>query len=239
MNYIKSILFLSLSLLLWTSCENDGFYYQDEARIRLEGPKIWALDTDSIEFSFLTYPAEFTEIQIDIEACIMGPVTDYDRTANLTVDKDRTTATSDLYTVPTSVVIPANTNKATFPVTLKRVALLQEKTVRLYVGVIPSEDFAVGNNERNHILFIWNDILSMPKNWDSLKEHFGEYSNVKYRFMLNNAGGVSSFDTETMSWSMLHNYNLIFTNALNEYNAAHPGQSLTDENGVLVTFPVK
>ena len=82
MNYIKSILFLSLSLLLWTSCENDGFYYQDEARIRLEGPKIWALDTDSIEFSFLTYPAEFTEMQIDIEACIMGPVTDYDRTHN-------------------------------------------------------------------------------------------------------------------------------------------------------------
>ncbi len=239
MKSIKYILFPVLSLVIWTSCENDGFYYQDEARIRLVGEKIWSLETDSVEYSFLTEPQGTTEKQINVDACVMGVVTDHARTVKLVVDNNKTTAESELYDFPATVEIPANANKATFAVTLKRSALLQEQSVRLRINVAPSDDFAVGNNEENHITFIWNDILSMPKNWDNLKEHFGEYSNVKYRFMLANSGGVGTFDETTMSWAKLHNFNLIFTNALNEYNELHPGNPLTDENGILVSFPAK
>jgi hypothetical protein len=39
-----------------------------------------------------------------------------------------------------------------------------------------------------------------------------------------------------MSWAKLNSYKIRFINALDEYNAAHPGAPLTDENGVLVTF---
>jgi len=39
-----------------------------------------------------------------------------------------------------------------------------------------------------------------------------------------------------MSWAMLMSYKIKFQNAVRTYNAAHPGNALTDENGNLVTF---
>lgn len=223
MKQMKYIIAVCLLALLGTSCENDGFYYQDEPRVRLAGPEIWTLKTDSLEFSFVTYPENVTSYQMDVEAYIMGTVADRDRTLKLAVDAGKTTATANQYDVPTTVTIPANSNKAVFPVVLKRDASLTDKTVSLYIKVDNSEDFQTGVNEWNHLLLKWNDQLSRPKNWESeLQTYFGTYSDEKYRFMLNNAGGITEFSTETMSWAQLTNFKIVFTNLLDEYNAAHP-----------------
>ena len=48
MKYIQYMLTACLFLMLGASCENDGFYYQDEPRIRMEGPEEWTLETDSL-----------------------------------------------------------------------------------------------------------------------------------------------------------------------------------------------
>lgn len=235
MKHIHSIIVLCLILFLGTSCENDGFYYQDEPRVRMEGPEIWTLGTDSLEFSFVTTPSDITEKTMDVTLYIMGMTTEYDRTVLLEANTEKTTADKSLYDFPTSVTIPANANQAICTVTLKRADILQEQTVRLYIQTVANEDFAIGNNEQNHILIKWNDILSKPNNWNELEEFFGSYSDTKYRFMLNNAG-VSEFSTETMSWAELQSYKIKLTNALNEYNQAHPGNPLRDENNQLVNF---
>ena len=104
------------------------------------------------------------------------------------------------------------------------------------VKVLESGDFKPGVNEENHITFIWTDVLSKPNNWADLEPFFGTYSNVKYRFMLENLGDEGELSTETMSWAQLNSLRIRFQNALNEYNAAHPGNPLTDEYGNLVTF---
>ena len=119
---------------------------------------------------------------------------------------------------------------------MKRSTLLQEKSVKLYIKVQPSNDFAPGVNEENHILVIWNDMVSKPTNWDELEEFFGDYSTTKYRFMIANAGGITGFDTDAMSWAELQSYKIKFVNALNKYNEEHPDAPLRDENGVFVTF---
>ena len=197
---------------------------------------IWAVGTDSISFSFVAYGSEVTEKEMLVDAQIMGEVENRDRVVNLSVDPARTTADASLYTVPSTVTIPAGAVKATFPVILKRSAALQTKTVRLYLQVAESADFKAGVNEENHIKLIWSDVLQKPKNWDTLEPFFGTYSDVKYRFMLANSNGAGEFSTETMSWAMLNSYRILFQNALNAYNAAHPGNPLTDENNQLVTF---
>lgn len=232
--YIQILIYFGMIVLFGTSCKNDGFYYQDQARVRLVGPSIWTLDTDSLEFSFVTSPSSVTEKQMDVTLWIMGNVANYNRTANIKVVANETTASSELFTVPTAVTVPADSNKVTFPVILKRAASLQETTARLYIAVVESADFGVGVNEENHLLLKWNDILTKPSNWDDLKEFFGTFSLAKYRFMLQNAG-VTEFSS-SMSWAELQNYKIVLTNALNDYNAAHPNQPLTDENGNLVSF---
>lgn len=234
--HIQYLLIVCLYLVVGTSCENEGFKYRDEARIRMEGPSEWTLDTDSLEFSFVSYPDSVTEMVMNVNLYVMGYTTDYDRTATVTAVADKTTATTDLYEFPTTVTIPAGQNYGVCAVTLKRAPILEETTVRLYLKIVPSADFASGVIEQDHLLLKWNDILSRPNNWDDLEEFFGTYSDAKYRFILNNSG-VTEFDTDEMSWAEMNNYKLVLTNALNEYNTANPNDPILDENtGLPISF---
>ena len=238
--YFKTLSALSLLCVLCavSSCSSDeDFYYQDEPRVRLVGEKMWAAGTDSVTFSFVSYPADTVQKTIYVDAQIMGNVASHDRTVNIVVDQTLTTASGSQYTVPATVTVPAGEVKGTFSVVLKRDATLETKGVRLCLKVAESADFKPGVNEENHITFIWNDILSKPNNWDELEPFFGSYSNVKYRFMLQNLrADDGTLSAETMTWAKLNNLKIRFQNALNEYNAAHPGNPLTDEYGNLVTF---
>lgn len=126
---------MAVAMLSFASCSDDDFLYQDQARVRLVGPKNYTSGTDSLNFSFATYTEETTEMSMDIDVCVMGPVADHDRTANVAIDESLSTATSDLYVLPTSVVIKAGESKGILPITMKRAALLQEKSVKLYIKV--------------------------------------------------------------------------------------------------------
>ena len=235
----RYIIMAALAVAGLSSCENDGFYYQDEPRVRLVGDVNWTLGTDSLELSFTAYAGD--EAPIEVDACIIGNVASYDRTVNLEVDEAKTTATADLYDVPQTVTIPANQAKATFNVVLRNAARLQTGGVQLYIKVVASEDFAVGVNEENHLLLKWNDVLTKPVYWSEIEEHFGAYSDVKYRFMLDcllEKGYSTNLDPSAagLNWAALHNFNIMFANMLRAYNEAHPGAPLTDENGAIVTF---
>lgn len=236
MGLCSCLLFLTICFLSSCKSTDEDFFYQDEPRVRLVGENIWAAGTDSVTFSFVAYGTEFTQKEILVDAQIMGEVQNRDRVVNLTVEQSLTTADANMYEFPATVTIPAGETKGTFSVILKRSSVLQSKTVRLYIKVAESNDFKPGVNEENHIVMIWNDILSRPNNWDKLQVYFGEYSDTKYRFMLANSGGATEFNTDTMSWAQLMSFKIRFQNALNEYNAAHPGNPLTDEYGNLVTF---
>ena len=223
-------------MTLASCAQDEDFFYQDQPRVRLVGENIWAVGTDSVTFSFVAYASDVTEQEIKVDAQIMGDVAQRDRTVNLIVVADKTTADASQYTVPSQVTIPSGAAKATFPVVLKRDASLQTKSVRLYLKVADSADFLTGVNEENHIVFIWNDVLSKPNNWPDLEPFFGTYSDTKYRFMLTNSGGLGEFSTDTMTWAQLTSLRIRFQNALNAYNDAHLGNPMTDENGQLVTF---
>ena len=95
---------MAVATLSLASCSDDDFLYQDQARVRLVGPKNYTSGTDSLKFSFATYTEETTEMNMDIDVCVMGTVADHDRTANVTIDESQSTASSDLYVLPTSVV---------------------------------------------------------------------------------------------------------------------------------------
>ena len=230
------LLLLSASCLTSCSSADEDFFYQDEPRVRLVGDYTWAVGSDSITFSFVAFGSEVTEMEMKVDAQIMGEVANRNRVVNLSADAAKTTAAANMYSFPSTVTIPAGEAKATFPVVLKRDASLASKTVRLYIKVDESGDFKSGVNEENHIMLIWSDVLSKPKNWNDLEPFFGSYSDSKYRFMLVNSDGAGEFSTETMSWALLNSYRIRFQNLLNDYNAAHPGNRMTDENGQLVTF---
>jgi hypothetical protein len=232
------ILFSVVSMLLagiMSGCENDGFNYQDEPRVRLKAPQKWALGTDSLEFSFVTFAPEILDYDMTMTLYIMGNAEDRDRTVQLGVDPAKTTALAKHYEMPASVTIPAGKFSSTFNITLNRTEDLQDAEVRLLVQVVDSDDFKVGVAEERRVLLKWSDVMTRPTNWDKLSEFFGTFSLVKYRFILNTTG-VAEFDTDNLSWAALKNYNILVKQALAEYNDG-PDGPMVDENGQLVTFP--
>ena len=235
MKKMKLMILLLAVIGMFTACENDKFYFQDDARVRIEGPYEWAVGTDSLTFSFAAYPSQVQEQGMEMKLYVMGEAAATDRTAKLAIDRTLTTANDNQYVFPETVTIPAGKLEAPFIVTLKR-ADLTSGTVSLYFRVVETNDFKVGVIEQNHFCIKWNDTLSKPKNWDTeLLEFFGEYSLVKYRFIIDTIG-FGEFSATSMSWSELTNYKIIMKTALDEYNDAHPGEPLKDENGLLVTF---
>lgn len=235
MKKMKLMILLLAVIGMFTACENDKFYFQDDARVRIEGPYEWAVGTDSLTFSFAVYPSQVQEQDMEMKLYVMGEAAATDRTAKLAIDRTLTTANDNQYVFPETVTIPAGKLEAPFIVTLKR-ADLTSGTVSLYFRVVETNDFKVGVIEQNHFCIKWNDTLSKPKNWDTeLLEFFGEYSLVKYRFIIDTIG-FGEFSATSMSWSELTNYKIIMKTALDEYNDAHPGEPLKDENGLLVTF---
>lgn len=219
---------------MFAACENDKFYYQDEARVRIEGPYEWAVGTDSLNFSFAVYPSSVQEQEMKMILYVMGEAATTDRTAKLEVDASRTTASAAQYILPETVTVPAGKLEVPFIITLKRSEDLTSQTVSLYLRVAESNDFKIGVVEQNHFCLKWNDVLGKPKNWDTeLTEFFGEYSYVKYRFIIDTIG-FGEFGNG-MTWSELMNYQIIMKTALDEYNAS-PAGPLKDENGQLVEF---
>ena len=234
MKKIKSIILAFAAIGMFTACENDKFYYQDEPRVRIEGPYEWAIGTDSLNFSFATYPNSVQQQEMQMTLYVMGEAASTDRTANLEVDANKTTASASQYILPETITIPAGKLEVPFIVTLMRSEGLTSKTVSLSFKVVESNDFKVGVIEQNHFSMKWNDILGKPKNWDTeLKEFFGEYSLAKYRFIIDTIG-FGEFGNG-MTWSELKNYQIMMKTALDEYNATHTSP-LKDENGQLVEF---
>lgn len=234
MKKIKSMILLLAVIGMFAACENDKFYYQDEARVRIEGPYEWAVGTDSLNFSFAVYPSSVQEQEMKMILYVMGEATSTDRTAKLEVDASRTTASAAQYILPETVTVPAGKLEVPFIITLKRSEDLTSQTVSLYLRVAESNDFKIGVVEQNHFCLKWNDVLGKPKNWDTeLTEFFGEYSYVKYRFIIDTIG-FGEFGNG-MTWSELMNYQIIMKTALDEYNAS-PAGPLKDENGQLVEF---
>lgn len=234
MKKIKSMILLLVVIGMFAACENDKFYYQDEARVRIEGPYEWAVGTDSLNFSFAVYPSSVQEQEMKMILYVMGEAASTDRTAKLEVDASRTTASAAQYILPETVTVPAGKLEVPFIITLKRSEDLTSQTVSLYLRVAESNDFKIGVVEQNHFCLKWNDILGKPKNWDTeLTEFFGEYSYVKYRFIIDTIG-FGEFGNG-MTWSELMNYQILMKTALDEYNAS-PAGPLKDENGQLVEF---
>lgn len=235
---MKNIHILLLSCIfcigLLGSCENDNFLYQDTARARLEGMTKWTLGTnsDSLSFNFL-YAGMATEYEMEMTVRVMGKATNYDRKVNLSVVTAKTTAGSHQYTFPSSVTIPANEYKSSFPVVLKRTDDLANKTVSLCFEITASDDFQAGVEENSSLSIRWNDKISKPNDWDkSLAEFFGTYSDAKYLFIID-ITGISDFSN--LSWSEKWSMQITLITALQEYEKQN-GQ-LLDEDGNPVNFP--
>lgn len=232
---------LALAACAVASCSKEDIQpWQGDDFARIEGPAVWTLGTDSMEYSFASSPSSVQTFDVEAQIVLQGKRADKDRTVYLNVDKEATTADASFYTMPESVVIPAGEGVGKFTITLKRDSLLTKKKYNLQISIDDSRsDIKTGVKAYSKFSVKFSDILACPQNWNDLNEFFGaSYSDTKYKFIIDTLGfgEFSYLQPGGMSWGEMWNYHLILVDALNQYAANHHGAALVDEFGRNVSF---
>lgn len=205
----------------------------------IAGDGAYFLDIDSANYSFANQVGLVDRDTIYVNMRVLGDVKTYDRPIQLKA-VDGTTAIENTHFILPQGIVKANTNTIHYPVVLLNTDDLKTKTVRLELEVIPDANFPVGseigniypNYSRYKINF--NNSLLKPTYWNNIQTYFGEYSDKKYKFMIDVAG-TSDFSPQTFNGSDLLNIKGVMNIALQEYEAQNG--PLRDENDKPVTFP--
>lgn len=237
---MKNICLLLSMLLLWGACKKvempdytggPGFYFN-------------ALLSDSTNYSFanqLEYKASDT---VWLTMQLIGDVTDYERTVELEAAEGSSALEGQHFSLP-AVTLVSKAYTLTYPVILLNAPDLKEKTVRLVLKVKENKDFPEGSaiitasRRYTRYKINFNNRLIKPDYWLYIQNYFGEYSDVKYRFMMD-VIGISDFLPDHVGgkipYSDFINYSGQMSNALEAYEAQHG--PMLDETGKEINFPL-
>ncbi|MHA4893564.1 DUF4843 domain-containing protein [Pedobacter sp. PWIIR3] len=232
----------------FTSCKKDLEAYTDAPQVYFfeRANDLLATRITNKSFSFLSLPSTVLKDTIKIKVKTMGFPKDYDRVVRGKFKAEGSTAVEGQNFDFVDGVVKANQVEGILPVVLYRTADIKSKTVQLNLSIAETKDFKPGVVEDNAFSIIWSDNLVKPSNWDlGLSFFFGAYSTTKYRYIID-VLGITSFTLQASarvplkpgeySSAMMTDFKIRMKEALAAYNSSHT-TPLTDENGVLVTFP--
>jgi hypothetical protein len=244
---------IALALLVMASCKQDDLkLFNDIARIQFSSPiAIYTTSYSTMDttktYTFFYKTDNIKQDTVFFDIYTSGNISTKDRAfslqqvqvnglTNAVAGTDYKAFTDP--TVNSAYVIKAGQAHAIVPIVLLRNISLKTTLVTLKFAVAANENFQPGEESCMWRKVIFTDNISKPASWrDNL---YGTYSLTKHTFMINSTG--QKWDEAfclnlPYLQSSLYYYMGMLKQALADYNKAHPGSPLTDENGLLVTFP--
>ena len=139
-------------------------------------------------YSFIENPtAEWTEYLIPMN--VIGTVSEKDRTVNVQVVAEETTAPQDAYQI-VDAVIPAGEREGFIRINIANTAELLTTSYQLKLTLQESTDFKLGPKEYLNAILMWNNILPAPTN-----------NNLKRSYNMLIAGETNFISTSLNSYS--------------------------------------
>ncbi len=251
----RHIIMLAAFTALACSCTKEKVDLYD---VTLSALNIWA-GTENIPVDSITYNYSYTVDKgyIVFYARVSGVPVDHDRTFSLEAVSGNLSEAEGSYELGT-YTIPAGEVQMKDTIFFDTSKLKNPSSFTVNDGILvlqmkPNDSFVAGAEELSQLHIILKNYLAKPDEWDSAifplmpyVRSFGEYSKVKYQFMIQTLGmrdfhisytAVTPYDSQTNTIS--YNYASYLADrmkqALAEYNATHD-TPLTDETGALVTF---
>jgi hypothetical protein len=258
MKGIKYII-LALMLMALASCKQDNYYlFNDTSRIQF-GPDITRIYTSSYNlvdttkaFTFYYDASTTTQDTIFFDVYAIGGPSSKDRPFSLQQIQMTDGSTNALSgtdykaftdaTVSSAYVIKAGQVHALVPIVMLRSVAQKTLTLTLKFQVAENTNFKLGDKANIWRKVTFTDRLSQPSAWTASMSqyYFGAYSVVKHAFMIQTTGqkwDQAFMLNVTADYNQMMSYVSQCKQALINYNNAHPGNSMKDENGVVIVFP--
>ncbi|MFV0484488.1 MAG: DUF4843 domain-containing protein [Bacteroidales bacterium] len=249
------LLALLCSMVVFYSCEEDYGSYSGGDYIQFgpnpddiyESSKV--MDDTVKTYSFVYEGLSVTRDTVFFDLYVQGRTADYNRTFKLT----QLSADDTLSAVPgvhyvafdnpeatANYVVKAGQVHTSVPIIILRDESLSQNSYVLKFGLEVGGDFELGDSRLLWRKIYFGDILLKPDNWANIAWFFGEYSRVKHLFMIEATGqnwDESYIEDVAFTYSVLYASQGACKEKLAEYNKAHPGEPMRDENGGLLVFP--
>ena len=143
--------------------------------------------------------------------------------------KEETTARENEHFKIESSELAADSLRGTLKIKVIKTPELEEHNLTVAFRLCENENFKAAPINENTFSIVLTNHLSEPTGWP-----FGDYSRIKHQFVIQVLGIATDYDKWSTS-EVIH-YTSVMIDALYEYNKAHPGEPLTDENGLVITF---
>ena len=166
---------------------------------------------------------------MEIPFKLVGLAVGQARKIGVEVVKEETTAKENDHFVIETSELPADSIKGVLTIKVKKTPELEDHNLVATFRLCDNENFAAAPIHENTYKIVLTNRLTRPTGWP-----FGEYSRIKHQFVIQTLGIGTDYDQWSASESIY--YRSIMINALYEYNKAHPGEPMLDENGLVVTF---
>ena len=190
---------------------------------------------DSIQYTFLGKPDEFTESRTELWVMASGYKSDKARKINLVADPGSTLRAGTDYILPNEIVLPADTLFVAIPIRFIRTSQLKDGLYWVKFSIEDSEDLLKGYFNRLSFKYIVTEKPVRPTNWQA--SYYGDYSAAKLRFMYSVLGSE-------INWSAYPPEHMANSGKLREALAKYErengplmGLAEDGEETVRVTFP--
>lgn len=216
-----------LLLLLMVSCTQTGYlrYDTDVASLRfIYSPA----GKDSTIYSFGLHPGIEEDI-VEVPFKLIGVSSSGARDVAVEVVKEKTTATENNDFVIEPCRLPADAITGSVKIKVRKNANSDAERRVVTLHLCGNNYFSEAPVNESMFRIVVTNELAEPVGWI-----FNEYSRVKHEFVILHTGVTTNYDQWSTSEQIY--WKGVLIKALYEYNKAHPGEPLTDENGLVVTF---
>lgn len=227
---IKTLYILLLACLTsvtLNSCNQNDYLQYDENQAYV-GFAYPSYGNDSIVYSFALHPNVEEDI-VKVPIKLFGYAASQDREVGVEVIESESTAKDGVDFVIEQKRMEANAYKDSLIVKIKKSAEVETKDLVVKLRLCGNDLFAAAPIDTESFRIILTSQLTEPTGWP-----FGDYSVIKHKFVIQTIGIATGYEKWSISDSI--RYQGILTQALYEYNKAHPNDPLKDEDGMLITF---
>lgn len=218
---------IGLLLAVVVGCTKDDYLRYDTSVASLRFVYSSA-GKDSTVYSFGLHPGVEEDV-VEIPFSLIGLEASEERAVAVNVIDGETTAEENTDFIVEPCSLAAGAIDGYVRVKVKKNAGLAAGKLVVALRLCGNEYFAEAPINESVFKVVVTNELTLPEGWI-----FDEYSRVKHEFVIVHTGVATGYDQWSTS-EQIH-WRGVLINALYEYNKAHPGEPLTDENGLVVTF---